>query len=72
MNQPTNSQMLDWCAIYVTNINSLADNRRGTPVELIAQDGRKDMVIVRRTHKDIKVAFRTALIAAMKQRPGWK
>lgn len=59
--------MLDWIALYVTEINTLA-SKRGEKVELIAADT-DDMVIIRRTGKTMPVAFRKCVTAAMKQLP---
>lgn len=66
---PSDSEMLRWVALYVTDINSL-NGRRGERVELIsADDAGASMIIVARSGKTIEEAFRKCVIASMKQMP---
>lgn len=61
----TPDQMLDWTAVYVTEINSL-QSEKGEHIELIAASGEDESIVVRRKAKTAKEGFRKCLRYAMK------
>lgn len=67
---PTPNQMLDWIALYVTEINTVLLNS-GEVVEVCAADDDHAIVVSRRVETrrgpDYPKAFRQCVIAGMKQ-----
>jgi len=68
--KPTDSQMLDWIALYATEINTIVkkSGAKYETVEIVASD-EDDLIVVTRKSKGVIEAFRKCLKAAMKQLP---
>jgi hypothetical protein len=62
------TQMLNWVAEYVTEINSLETSKRGEKVEIISSDGH-DTILTTRSGKTTAEAFRKCVRAAMRELP---
>lgn len=63
---PTNAQMLDWIADYVTQLNSLECGKPGHyKLEMIASNG-EDLIIVTRVAKTSQEALRKCVTAGMR------
>lgn len=59
--------MLDWLAVYATEINSL-HSQDGENIELVASDD-DNMIVVTRKGKTLEESLRKCVAAAMKQLP---
>lgn len=70
MKKPTDTEMLNFVGLYVTDINGI-ESKIGEEIEVIAQND-DEMIIVRRTKGTALVAFRECVIEAMRQRETWR
>lgn len=70
MSAPTPDEMIDWIAMFVTQINSL-EAPNGETIEMLAADGANAIVVTRtvetRNGPDYFAAFRECVEDGMKQ-----